>query len=74
MNPSLFEDTNAFKADFIIKGRIISLYFKVHRRQGACFFLRFRFFNVDRYTFPIRITILVQARKTAYFSKTSWNL
>ena len=42
--------------------------------KGRAFSLASRLLNVDRYSIPTRITIQVQTRKMARFSKTNWNL
>ena len=63
---SFFDDMNGFKADSIDKWRIISwyLYFESSLQKSA-FSQVFRLLNVDRYSFPIRITAqtLIQVAK-----------
>ena len=70
MGRPFFSDTSAFKADQIKKGvynKFILLKFIADREFA--FSLAFRFLNLDRYTFPIRITIetAIQVAKNARF-------
>ena len=69
MHPApFFDDTNAFfNADEIKKGGV-SILLKFIADMGRAFPLAFRLLNLDRYTFPIRITIETSIQVAKYAS------